>query len=153
MIDVLSSRCVDLAYYWCCFVISFVFCVQQALQGLKLSAQTAPLLKLLQIICDGNLDDFLAFKTANANVFTQNGLSASDVEQKVKVLTLSALGAQAADRVVSYAAISASLKIELEEVELWVIEAIAQNLVDATIDQINSSITFLYVVTSLLCLS
>jgi translation initiation factor 3 subunit M len=106
------------------------------------SGQWSALINLLKVVCDGHLEAYLAFKANNAAVFAENQLNESALEQKIKVLTLCSLGAQTANRVVSYEAISTALKIDVDEVELWVIEAISQNLIDGTIDQVNSAVTF-----------
>lgn len=106
-----------------------------------MSAQLSALTNLLKILCDGSLDDFLVFKAANAQVFADSKLNATDLETKIKLLTLCSLAAQAANRTISYQTISSALKIAAEEVELWVIEAISQNLINGSIDQLNSTVT------------
>lgn len=111
------------------------------MKTLKISAQWSALTNLLKILCDGSLSDFLAFKTANAQVFADNKLDAAELEKKVKLLTLCSLAAQASNGTISYQAISTALKIPVEEVELWVIEAISHNLIHASIDQLKSAVT------------
>lgn len=96
---------------------------------------------MLKIICDGSLDDFITFKTNNRAVLVDNKLDETTLEQNIRLLTLASLAANASNRVVTFQSISTALKVTMDEVELWVIEAIAHNLINGSIDQVNSSVT------------
>jgi translation initiation factor 3 subunit M len=102
-----------------------------------------PLAELLRIICDGALTDFLAFQGAAANkaALTQHKLDAASLEHNVKLLALCALAAQATDKSLTFGAIQTALQVQAEEVELWVIEAIGEKLLEASIDQITGTVT------------
>jgi translation initiation factor 3 subunit M len=102
--------------------------------------------ELLTIICDGSLADFRLFQTNNEtkNVFSQYSLDADAVERSVKLLTLCSLAAQASDRSVSFLTIQEALQIDEAEVELWVIDAIGQRLLEASIDQLGCTVTIKY---------
>jgi translation initiation factor 3 subunit M len=102
----------------------------------------SPLVNLLKIICDGSLDDFQSFKSSNENssIFKENAIQWSDIEYKMKLLTLCSLcGTAANNKNLSYSVIAQGLKIQLDEVEDWIIDAIGQNLIDGSMDQLNSS--------------
>jgi translation initiation factor 3 subunit M len=99
------------------------------------------LVALLRIICDGSLEEYLTFQTANVSLFATYKLDASVIERNIKLLALCSLAAQATDKTVTYEAIRIALKIDLSEVELWTIEAISENLLDASIDQLTSTVT------------
>jgi len=100
-----------------------------------------PLVDLLKIIVDGALPEYLAFQTAHKAVFAQHNLDMEGLERGVKLLTLSSLAAQAADKQLTFAAIEIALQIDAAEVELWVIEAIAEKLLEASIDQLHATVT------------
>lgn len=59
----------------------------------------------------------------------------------MKLLTLCSLAAQATDKVLTFGAIQSALQVDAAEVELWVIEAIGERLLEASIDQLNSTVT------------
>ena len=100
-----------------------------------------PLVELLKIVVDGALPEYLAFQTAHKAVFAQYQLDAEALERSVKLLTLSSLAAQASDKQLTFGAIQAALQIDEAEVELWVIEAIAEKLLEASIDQLSATVT------------
>ena len=109
----------------------------------NLSASLNPLVELLKIICDGALPEFLAFSgnAANQAACAKHSLDLSSIEHNVKLLALCTLAAQSTEKVVSFSSIQSELRIAADEVELWVIEAIGEKLLDASIDQISGTVT------------
>eukprot|EP01038_Epipyxis_sp_PR26KG_P013111 gene13111-17575_t len=101
------------------------------------------LLQLLQILCDGSLQDFNKFKATSNNtaVLSKYTIDLETIEHNVKLLTLCSLASQATDRILTYQSIQSNLLIGAEEVEMWAIEAISEDLIDASIDQLKSIIT------------
>ena len=100
------------------------------------------LLQLLTIICDGSSDDFEAFRAANKSLLNTYKLDEDLIAHNLKLLALCSLAAESGAgskevSVVSFQAIQKLLKVDENEVELWVIEAIADNLIEASIDQLN----------------
>lgn len=124
----------------------------QAISTQSISATLKPLVELLKIICDGSLTDYIAFREANASLFSTYQLDEADLEHEIKLLTLCSLAAQAVDKTVTFAAVRSVLQLapvtattESDgndyEVEMWVIEAISERLLEASIDQLSSTIT------------
>lgn len=64
-----------------------------------------------------------------------------EIEYKMKLLAIASLAAQASNQVLAYSVIANTLKIPLEEVEDWIIDAISQSLVDGSMDQISNTFT------------
>jgi hypothetical protein len=96
---------------------------------------------LLRIVCDGSLDDFNAFCKGNDAVFAKHGLSKETLEHSMRLLALCSLAASSPDKVVSFDAVKKVLSCADDaEVESWVIEAISENLLTASIDQVNGNI-------------
>lgn len=113
----------------------------ESINAQNFSAAVKPLMELLKIVVDGALPEYLAFQTAQQAVFAQYKLDAEALERSVKLLTLSSLAAQASDKQLTFGAIQTALQIDEAEVELWVIEAIAEKLLEASIDQLNATVT------------
>jgi hypothetical protein len=60
----------------------------------------------------------------------------------MKLLTLCSLCSTAAqNKVLSYAVIAQGLKIDVSEVEEWIIDAIGMNLIDGSMDQLAATLT------------
>ena len=97
------------------------------------------LVELLRIICAGTLDNYKAFEAANKGVFSAHGIDASEVEHSIRLLTLCSLGARQAT--LPYADIAAALKVDVGDVEMWVVEAISMGLLDASMDQFGAVVT------------
>jgi translation initiation factor 3 subunit M len=119
---------------------TFLGSSSQAFHGLRLNQQWSHLVQLLKIICDGSLEDFLTFKNTHRASLLDNKLDESALEQNIRLLTISSLAANSSNRLVSFQSISAALKVPEDEVEMWVIEAIAHNLINGSIDQVNSTV-------------
>ena len=78
------------------------------------------------------------------NIFQAFKLDEAQLSRNMKLLALCSLAAQAGaaasnkeSAVVSFQAIQALLRVHESDVELWVIEGIADNLIEASIDQLN----------------
>lgn len=114
----------------------------EAVLALNVSGDSAKLLALLKILCDGSLADFHAFRAANAALLASNKLNGDDLEHKLRILTICSLAAQSSPkRELSFAAISAALMVDISDVEIWVVEAIAAGLLEASINQLQSTVT------------
>jgi translation initiation factor 3 subunit M len=115
----------------------------ESFAGQKSAPQLATLLTLLKIICDGSLDDFSSFKQNNANnaQFKDYAINWNDIEYKMKLLTLCSLAATATNKSLPYGTIATGLKIDQNDVEEWIIDAIGQNLIDGSMDQMTATLT------------
>eukprot|EP01133_Synstelium_polycarpum_P001375 gene1375-1578_t len=91
--------------------------------------------ELMKIFATEQLDSFMAFQSRNPAFLAEINLSADDCLQKIRLLSLATLTSE--DAKVPYASISKSLQIEEDQVEMWVINAIAGELIDAKLDQLN----------------
>ncbi|EFA81648.1 proteasome component region PCI domain-containing protein [Heterostelium album PN500] len=91
--------------------------------------------ELMKIFATEQLDSFIAFQSRNPSFLTDIGLKEEDCLQKIRLLSLATLTSE--DASVSYASISKSLQIDEDKVEMWVIDAIASDLIDAKLDQLN----------------
>jgi len=86
---------------------------------------------LLVIVCNGSLSDFQAF--AKQNDLKALGLNATDLEQSMRLLSLCAVATT--KDTMTYEEVAAALVVSVDEVELWVVTAIAQNVLEANLNQ------------------
>jgi len=116
----------------------------------KATAELASLTEMLSVICAGSLPQFMALSTKNSALMTQHKLSVEKVSHTVKLLTVCAAveGENSANSAtISYDAIINSVKtksdgsLDVSEVEYWIVETIANELINATINQCDRTVT------------
>lgn len=117
----------------------------EALGMQRLSGDLSALATLLRILCDGSVADWKAFISTATNeaVLKANEVSAAVIDRKIKIFTLSSLAADStsSNKTLSFAAIAGALQISEDDVEEWVVEAIAEGVVQAAINQMNGTVT------------
>ncbi len=108
----------------------------QVVQQLKDDAELGSLHRMLQIMASETYAEYLTFAAdAKAKaVLEKHGLAADDLARKMRLLTLVSLGH--ADKELTYAAIASALHVAVDEVETWVMDAIASGLITAKMDQV-----------------
>jgi hypothetical protein len=113
----------------------------ESLSNQKLAGSLEILVELLRILCTGSLDVYRSFESSNRAFLVSNGISHEEVEKSVRLLALCSLGAQ--ESVLSYDVIASTLKVDIFDVEMWVVEAMSQSppLMEASMDQFNSVVT------------
>ncbi|KYQ93302.1 proteasome component region PCI domain-containing protein [Tieghemostelium lacteum] len=90
---------------------------------------------LMKIFATEQLEHYLAFQTKHPEFIQSIGLKNEQCLQKIRLLSLATLTAEQSK--VPYSLISKMLQIEEDKVESWVINAIAGELIDAKLDQLN----------------
>ncbi len=70
-------------------------------------------------------------------MLAEHKLSHDDCVAKMRLMSLAALGADAASGSVPYALIQETLQVPAEDVERWVVQAIAAKVLEAKMDQVN----------------
>ena len=93
----------------------------------------------MRVLCEGSLDDFRAFCKGHADMMAAKGISASSTEHAMRLLCLCSLAET--EPQLSYARVAGVLQVPTEEVELWVVEAVANGLLEATVDQVPEVVT------------
>ncbi|KAG7016108.1 Eukaryotic translation initiation factor 3 subunit M, partial [Cucurbita argyrosperma subsp. argyrosperma] len=92
--------------------------------------------QLLKIFLTQRLDAYLEFQAANSTLLKSYGLVHEDCIAKMRLLSLVDLGSNESARI-PYALIKDTLRINDDEVELWVVKAITSKLIDCKMDQMN----------------
>ncbi|KAL0059643.1 hypothetical protein AAF712_013608 [Marasmius tenuissimus] len=111
------------------------------------------LFSLLQVFLSGGLADFKSWESSHSGVLAKYSMSlctrlerrapdilAPDLEQsqlehKIKLLTLASLGFKNVGQNLSYAAIAEALQVDISEVEKWVIDVIRAGLLWGKLSQ------------------
>jgi len=102
--------------------------------------QYAPLSRLLEIFAREMYGAYLEYyaQPATKAFMTEHGLEHAACERKMRLLSLTSLCVS--DKELSYAAVAEALKVEAEQVEHWVVEAISAKLIVAKMDQVRSTV-------------
>ncbi len=100
-------------------------------------AKLQSLRELLTVICEGNLATFQSF-AAKTQLSTLN-LDAASLESNMRLLALCA-GAVTKEKM-TYGEIAAAMQVPVDDVEIWVVTAIAQGVLEGTLDQTTSTLT------------
>ncbi|CAB4423627.1 unnamed protein product [Rhizophagus irregularis] len=98
------------------------------------------LFDLLKVFLNGNLKEYKAYVDKNPDDVEKFGLSIEDNTRKIRLLTLASLASENVSREISYETIAKALEIEESEVEMWTIDVIRANLIEAKINQVKKTI-------------
>jgi len=105
----------------------------------RLKSEDAKLYQLLEIVCGDSLEKYSAFSNANPGFEKSLDVDHEKTFEKMQLLALAALGADS-DRTLSYEEVAKALRIDVADVEAWIIKAIAAGVVDAKMDQVNRTV-------------
>jgi translation initiation factor 3 subunit M len=103
----------------------------------QLEKSNANLVALLKILNSGSYDEFKQFANTN-NVEQISGSTADQIGNKMRLLTLCSLTLGINE--LPYGTVAQKLQIDENEVEKWVIRAIAANLIDARLNQLEKKV-------------
>ncbi|GAV83930.1 PCI domain-containing protein [Cephalotus follicularis] len=92
--------------------------------------------QLLKIFLTQRLDAYLEFHAANSTLLKIYGLVHEDCVTKMRLMSLVDLDTDESGKI-PYALIKDTLRINDDEVELWVVKAITAQLIDCKMDQMN----------------
>uniref|UniRef100_A0A6N2NFI5 Eukaryotic translation initiation factor 3 subunit M n=1 Tax=Salix viminalis TaxID=40686 RepID=A0A6N2NFI5_SALVM len=107
-----------------------------AVGQLEKDAKYALVYQLLKIFLTQRLDAYLEFQAANSALLKSYGLVHEDCIAKMRLLSLVDLASHESGRI-PYALIKDILRIDDDEVELWVVKALTAKLIDCKMDQLN----------------
>lgn len=91
--------------------------------------------ELLEIFSEKELEDYDDFREEHDTFVEDEGLDASKLHRKMRLLTLASLAAAANNKELEYARIAKALSIPAEDVEMWVIDVIRAGLVEGKLSQ------------------
>ncbi|RHZ89166.1 hypothetical protein Glove_18g105 [Diversispora epigaea] len=96
--------------------------------------------ELLKVFLSGNLKEYKTFVETNPEVIKKLELQNEDNIRKIRLLTLASLASEHVAHEITYQTIAKALEIEEEEVEMWTIDVIRANLIEAKINQVRKTI-------------
>lgn len=108
--------------------------VAELLPVRRLAGSSPVFSKLLNVFISGTLEDFRQFSPADLEQFKNAGLEQAEAENKLRSLTLATLGSQSNQ--IPYSTVCTALQIQDEDVEAYVVNAIADGTIDARLDQL-----------------
>ena len=108
-----------------------------SIQALRKSEQT--FFEVLEIFNAELLDDYNDFKDEHEGWIEEQGLDASSLYRKMRLLTLASLAAATQSRSLPYQHIAKALQIPSSDVEMWVIDVIRAGLVEGKLSQLNQT--------------
>ncbi|KAJ3343601.1 hypothetical protein HDU93_007482 [Gonapodya sp. JEL0774] len=95
---------------------------------------------LLKIFLNGGLAEYKVWAKDHKSLLAKYKLSDEDNLRKIGVLALVSVAGQHVPGKVDYKTLAKALEINESEVEMWVIDAIRLNLLDAKMDQLSKSV-------------
>jgi len=107
-----------------------------AVAQLEKDSKYALVYQLLKIFLTQRLDAYLDFQAANSTLLKSYGLVHEDCIAKMRLMSLVDLASVETGQI-SYALIKDTLRINDNEVEMWVVKAITAKLIDCKMDQMN----------------
>lgn len=94
------------------------------------------LVELLRILCADSLGSYQSYLAKNRDVLIAHKIDSDEVARSMRLLAICTLGAQ--EKLLTYEKISSTLQIDVADVEVWVVDAISNQLLEASMDQFNS---------------
>ncbi|KIP08329.1 hypothetical protein PHLGIDRAFT_69543 [Phlebiopsis gigantea 11061_1 CR5-6] len=90
---------------------------------------------LLQIFLNDGLTEYNAWVSSHGDILTKHNLDGSQLERKIRLLSLTTLAFQNIDRDLPYSSIAEVLQVEPSHVERWVIDVLRTGLVVGKLSQ------------------
>jgi translation initiation factor 3 subunit M len=109
--------------------------LESSLSSQELGSQhLADLVELLSVLCTGTLQEYNTFEANRGrNVMIKHNIDSDNVLRNMRLLTLCNLCANV--RCSAYIDIARELNINEDDVEMWIVDAISEGLIDGTMDQ------------------
>ncbi|EJF62277.1 PCI-domain-containing protein [Dichomitus squalens LYAD-421 SS1] len=99
------------------------------------AAKDHELFALLQIFLNDGLAQYQQWASSHPDALSKYELDSSQLERKIRLLTLASLGFQNVGRDIPYSVIASALQVEPSQVESWVIDVIRAGLVSGKLSQ------------------
>lgn len=93
---------------------------------------------MLVILCEHGVQEFDAFAKQHAGIFATHGLPQEELSRNIRLLALCDVVSD--ENQMTYDAVARALGIPEEEVELWIVQAISEGLIEARMNQFNKTI-------------
>lgn len=94
------------------------------------------LFSLLEIVATG---DYSAFKSFSTEFLTTNKFDVAQLERKVRILALAKVCSQSSVQTIPYTVFANAIDVSIDEVEIWIIDAIRAGLIEGRLSQMSQS--------------
>ncbi len=96
---------------------------------------------LLHIVCDGLLDEFLQWHTKSNAITLANkyNIDYSIILKNLRLLKICLLCGNTSR--LNYSDIAVAIQVDVDDVELWIVDAIDVGLIEGNMDQMNGTLT------------
>ncbi|KAJ4479179.1 hypothetical protein J3R30DRAFT_3475092 [Lentinula aciculospora] len=94
-----------------------------------------PLFSLLQIFLNDGLSEFKTWELSHAGALEKHDLDRTQLERKIRLLTLASLGFKNIGKNLPYVKIAEAIQVDVSEVEKWVIDVIRVGLLSGKLSQ------------------
>jgi translation initiation factor 3 subunit M len=105
-----------------------------------LAVKDHELFNLLQIFLSDGLAEFNSWEAAHSDTLGKHDLDRSQLERKIRLLTLASLAFKHVGSDLPYSRIASVLQVEISEVENWVIDVIRSGLVSGKLSQTSQTL-------------
>jgi hypothetical protein len=112
--------------------------IQKAIKLLKRRSVTDELSKLLSLLTKGSVEEFQQFQTSSKTFIEQTHLIAEKCLDVCRVFGLCSLAKERPE--ISFEDVANKLKVDIEDVNIWLVKAVTFNLIDARIDGLKNRI-------------
>ncbi|KAI0371602.1 PCI-domain-containing protein [Pilatotrama ljubarskyi] len=104
------------------------------------AAKDHDLFSLLQIFLNEGISQYKAWVESHPDTLSKYDIESTQLERKIRLLTLATLGFQNMGRDIPYSVIASALQVEPSQVESWVIDAIRAGLLTGKLSQTAQSL-------------
>jgi len=106
-----------------------------AVRQLEKNKQFSKHWQLLSIFVQEGIEAYTSFQAANADLIKSAGLDNEELTRKIRLLSLATLAGTKTE--LPYKEIASAIKVSEDDVELWVVQAISEGVVELRIDQLS----------------
>lgn len=111
-----------------------------AVRQLRDSADHGRLFRLLNIFATEKVDAYMAYRADNAEYMDSLGLDHEASLETIRLFSLCSLAAESADGSIDYPTIAATLQVDEEDAEVWVLTAVRAGLITGRMDQLEATV-------------
>ncbi|KAF5095862.1 hypothetical protein DV451_004489 [Geotrichum candidum] len=106
----------------------------ESVQALKSSA--TDLYSLLENVATGN---YKPLSSVDEKFLTVNKFDRAQLERKARILALSKAASQSTQRTIPYTVFASAIEVSIDEIEVWIIDAIRAGLIEGRLSQMSQS--------------
>lgn len=119
------------------------FAQLDAIRNLRNSSQHSVKLQVLQTFLTSTLDEMEQVVEKRRSEMEQHGIEVATVLRKMRLNTLVQIAEDTPNQAIDKGEVASQLKVDVESVDSWIIAAMGAQIVEASIDEMNNTVTFM----------